>query len=203
MRRGRLETAVVALVVTTAPVAGAAPVDATFGLAVSIAQRGGKPVRDEAWVRAQIDEANALFGPLGVRFRRTFAGTLPESRAELHSPGDRDALRSELRSDGAIPVFVVDVLEDVDEKGRLRMGVCWRKRYLILAAHAKPTVLAHELGHFFGNGHSKVPDNLMSYDRRGGTVFLDARQSVTITATAERLLGAELLKDFGPAPPTP
>ena len=37
-----------------------------------------------------------------------------------------------------------------------------------------PTTLAHELGHFLGNGHAYVKNNLMSYERDGGEVFLDA-----------------------------
>jgi hypothetical protein len=173
--------------------------DATFGLAVSVVHRDGKPIRDEAWVRAQIDQANGLFSPMGIRFRWTLEGALPEKFAELHSPGDRDALAAAIEEPHTIPLFIVDVLEDVDEKGRLRMGVCWKKRYLIMASHARPTVLAHELGHFFGNGHSKVDDNLMSYSRTGGTVFLDARQSAIIGASSDRFLTSGLLKDVGPA----
>jgi hypothetical protein len=37
-------------------------------------------------------------------------------------------------------------------------------------------VLAHELGHFFGNAHSTVVDNVMSYDRRTGSTFFDEAQ---------------------------
>ncbi len=48
---------------------------------------------------------------------------------------------------------------------------------MILAAYAGKTVLAHELGHFFGNRtHPKTPGNIMSYDRGQMPPFFDAGQ---------------------------
>lgn len=171
----------------------------TFGLAVAVVARPGTvPVVEPAWVTAQVAEANALFGPLGVSFRVTSYEALPENHAEIRTPNDRDRLARRVHARESIPVFVVDVLEDVDEKGRLRMGVCWRKSYLILAHHAKETVLAHELGHYFGNGHSRVTDNLMSYSRAGGPVFLDAKQTTTIQAEAARFVRTGTLKALLP-----
>jgi hypothetical protein len=70
------------------------------------------------------------------------------------------------------------------------MGVHWRKgttpshRYVIVTADALPTTLAHELGHAFGLGHSKVTNNLMSYDRDGDGIFLHPHQGTTIRAFA-------------------
>ena len=82
------------------------------------------------------------------------------------------------------------------------MGVCWTgrggKRFLVVAQTAKPTVLAHELGHFFGNPHSTVTDNLMSYTRTGATAFLDERQLGTIRSFAARFLATGRLVDVGP-----
>jgi hypothetical protein len=49
-----------------------------------------------------------------------------------------------------------------------------------------PTVLAHEMGHYFGNGHSGTLDNLMSYERTGGPVFLDPAQGRVIQASARQ-----------------
>jgi hypothetical protein len=51
-------------------------------------------------------------------------------------------------------------------------------------ASAPATVLAHELGHYFGNPHSPVVDNVMSYERSGAAVFFDADQGKRIAAKA-------------------
>jgi len=51
--------------------------------------------------------------------------------------------------------------------------------------------MAHELGHFFGLPHTAVKNNLMSYDRDGGAVFLDAKQTSTIQAFARLYLRAK------------
>ena len=42
----------------------------------------------------------------------------------------------------------------------------------------------HELGHYFGNPHSPVADNVMSYERTGAPVFFDAAQGKRIAARA-------------------
>ena len=173
--------------------------DATFGLAIAIAQRDGKPIRDDAWIRTQIEDANRLFSPAAVSFRWTVETPLASKHAEMHSRGDRDALASVITDRATIPIFIVESLEDVDEPGRPRMGVCWKKRYLIVAAYARPTVLAHELGHFFGNAHSPVTDNLMSYSRTGGVVFLDELQLASIRASSKRFLASGFLKDMPPS----
>ena len=120
----------------------------------------------------------------------------------MHGRGDRDAL-APLVERNVIDVFVVAALEDVDEPGRYRKGVAWTskpdgKRFLIVSKIAPRTVLAHELGHFFGNGHSDVPDNLMSYSRTGGRVFLDETQIDRIHLFSRRFLAAGRLADVGP-----
>lgn len=178
-------------------------IDVVFGLAIAIAEDGaGKRVVDDAWVDAQTEEANRLFSPLGIRFRWTIDKPLPEPHGEMHSRADRDAL-SRRTERGVINVFLVRALEDVDEPGRMRMGVCWtsrtdKQRYIVVSRSARPSVLAHELGHLFGNGHSTVTNNLMSYSRDGDTVFLDDAQKRTAVAFAGRFLGTGQLVDVGP-----
>ncbi|WP_394828536.1 hypothetical protein [Pendulispora albinea] len=172
--------------------------DVTFGLAIAVASRDGKPVRDDSWIRAQIEEANRLFAPAQVGFRWTIETRLAAEHTEMHTRKDRDALANAIVDRTTIPIFIVESLEDVDEPGRPRRGVCWKKRYLIVAAYAPPTVLAHELGHFFGNAHSPVTDNLMSYSRSGGDVFLDELQIAAIRASSKRFLASGFLKDMGP-----
>jgi hypothetical protein len=166
-------------------------------ISVAIADSGDadepKPVRDTAWVDAQIAAAERLFGPHGVHFKRGEVRALPSAFAKLESREDRDRLASHLEG-GRINVFVVASLRDVDDPERLRMGVHWRKlsnlkkRYIIVAASAMPTTLAHELGHYFGNGHSSVPNNVMSYVRTGEDVFFDAVQIRKIQSTARAVV---------------
>jgi hypothetical protein len=192
---------------TGAPIAiaRAAPspaTDVTFPISIAVAVEDGAPARDDAWITAQIDDANDLYGPLGIRFRWTLRREMSAAHAQMHTRADRDAL-APLVEKNVIDVFVVAALEDVDEPGRYRKGVAWTskpsgKRFIILSAAAPRTVLAHELGHFFGNGHTDVPDNLMSYTRTGGRVFLDATQIDRVHAFAERFLASGRLPDVGP-----
>lgn len=191
--------AVAAVALATSP---ARAEERTFGLAVHVAEPGGAPVRDDAWIDAQIAAAEALFGALapgvGVHFRWTERRRGPVAQEALETRADRDALGDAIADAPGEPrlihVFVVASLRDVDEPpgvNRPRMGVCWthtvtRRRYIALSAIAKPSVLAHELGHFFGNAHTTEQDNLMSYSRGGGIVFLSDAQKERIAAYAER-----------------
>ena len=196
-------TASAAPVTGAAPVAGAAPVtDFTFPISIAVAVEDGAPAASDAWISTQIDDANDLYGPLGIRFRWTLRREISADHAQMHSRGDRDAL-APLVEKNVIDVFVVAALEDVDEPGRYRKGVAWTskpdgKRFLILSKIAPRTVLAHELGHFFGNGHSDVADNLMSYSRTGGRVSLDEAQIDRIHLFSWRFIASGRLHDIGP-----
>jgi hypothetical protein len=164
-----------------------------FGLAVTVAEVDKKPVQTEEWIAAQVAAAEGLFGPIGVHVRWALAKPMEARFAVMDSRADRDALDSELEG-RLINVLVVGRLRDVDDPSRDRMGVCWQnrrdphKRYIVLSATARPTVLAHELGHFFGNPHSTVVDNVMSYSRSDGDVFFDDAQKSIIRAYAARYL---------------
>ena len=74
------------------------------------------------------------------------------------------------------------------------MGVHWRTRgshrvhFVIVAADAWPTTLAHELGHFFGNPHTRSSGNLMSYEGRSESSAFDAAQGRRIAAHLRRFL---------------
>ena len=186
--------------------AEAAPpaLDVTFPISIAVALDNGMPARDDAWIAAQIDEATTFYAPFGVHFRWTLRREIPSAHAEMHTRADRDAL-APLVEKNVIDVFVVAALEDVDEPGRYRKGVAWTSRapapparFIILSAVAPPKVLAHELGHFFGNGHTDVPDNLMSYTRTGAPVFFDDAQIERTRSFAERFLATGRLRDLGP-----
>lgn len=185
----------------------AAPRDARaetiFGLSFAIVEGDdASRIVDDAWIQGQIDEANRLFGPLGTRFRAVREKPLAARHATLRTREDRDAL-TPLTELGMIDVFLVSELEDVDEPGRRRMGVCWTgkggKRFIVVSRRARPLVLAHELGHFFGNRqHSDVVNNVMSYTHDGGEAFFDERQMATIKRFSERFLRSGRLFDVGP-----
>lgn len=176
-------------------------------VAIAVAQRSVEldgerklvPVVAPGFVTAQLYEANEVFGEHGLRFvEHVGRRTLPETAARLETRADRDALADAMQP-GVANVYFVESLRDVDTPSLMRMGVCWRKlsnlakRYVIVASSAMPTTLAHELGHFLGNGHAYVKNNLMSYERDGGRVFLDAAQARRSRTTAARLLSTKEL----------
>ena len=149
----------------------------TLALSIAIAEEGGKPVRDDAWIDAQIAEAERIFAPAAVHFRKAAQRPLDARFAHLETRKDRDALDG-VRQKGVVNVFVVASLRDVDDPRLYRMGVHWRNgatpshRYVIVTSEALSTTLAHELGHYNGLAHSAVVDNLMSYNRSGERVSL-------------------------------
>jgi hypothetical protein len=173
----------------------------TLPVAVAAVTIDGGRVVDDAWVEAQWAAVDRLYGEFGIRFDRRWVEPLPETSARLETKEDRDALGAHVL-EGTINVFFVKSLLDIDEIGRIRMGVVWRapqkKKFVAVASNAKRTVLAHELGHYLGNGHSKVMDNVMSYDRTGGPVFFDAAQKKTMRTTALMLLQGGMLKPVQP-----
>jgi hypothetical protein len=166
-----------------------------FSIAARTVEKEGKrtsvPVVTRAWVLAQLEQANSIFGEHAIGFREAKdATTLDEKMAALENRADRDALAAELQA-GVVNVFFVESLRDVDDPKLHRMGVMWRnlsnlkKKYVIVAASARETTLAHEIGHYLGNDHSYVKNNLMSYERDGGKVTLNADQAARARRTAE------------------
>lgn len=144
---------------------------------------------------AHVARANAVFARANVGFRIDTVVPLPPRHAELVTRDDRDALGTLVQA-RTIDVFVVSTLMDVDEPGRRRGGVHWRDRgrrgvrYVIIVAEAHDWTLAHELGHYFGNGHSPVPGNLMSYDWTLGDPVFDGAQHRRIHRSATTLARA-------------
>lgn len=152
----------------------------------------GQPVVDDAWLVAQLDHANRVFAPAGVRFERGSIRSLDRAHADLATRADRDALGSRLMPE-VINAFIVARLADVDDVGRDRRGVHWRPaglpgaHFVIVSAIAGRSVLAHELGHFFGNReHPEVPGNVMSYLPGEGEPSFDPMQLRRIRRFARR-----------------
>ncbi len=144
----------------------------------------GLPVVDDAWLDEGVAEANRLYAVVPLRFRRVEAPPLATRFARLRTRADRDAVIGTLVH-GVVSIRVTGELLDVDEPG-VRRGVHWHDRrdpdrhVVILSKIAAPSVLSHELGHYFGNSHSFVDDNLMSYLRTGAPLFFDDAQLAII-----------------------
>lgn len=193
----------VAAALTTALATTAARADETFGVSFAIAEEEKKPVQPDAWLEAQLASAEKLFAPIGVHLRWTVKKPLAPEHARLETRRDRDALEA-LLEPGVVNVFVVASLRDVDDPVLYRMGVCWRrgnegKPYLVISAAARPTVLAHELGHFFGNPHSATPNNVMSYVRTDADPFFDDGQTRTIRTWAKKHVADRWILPLGAA----
>ncbi|MFK7989326.1 MAG: hypothetical protein AB8I08_25130 [Sandaracinaceae bacterium] len=168
----------------------------TLPVHVTVATHEDAPAVSEAWIRRQLRNANRLFNQHGVRFQLTDVAAMPERHARLENRRDRHALGAMLE-DGRIDWFIVHSLRDVDEPERFRQGVHWRPRgegyaprahLVITSSIAGEHVLAHELGHYFGNGHSDVPGNIMSYERGEGPPFFDETQVQRVRFSLRRFL---------------
>lgn len=172
----------------------AQPSARVFPLRVQVARAedgGAAPVVDDAWLSEQIAQANTIFGPHGVGFVVDARHPLPDAHARMETRADRHALGARL-DPTRLDVFVVRSLRDVDEPSVMRRGVHWRPagrpgaHFVIVSAISGPTVLAHELGHYFGNPHSETPGNVMSYERADVPPFFDAGQARRIARFARR-----------------
>ena len=160
-------------------------------ISFAVATVDGQPARDAAWIHEQVEQMEALFGPLGVHPEQAAIRAIGAKYAHMESRADRDALVA--GSGRASPTCSSSGRSATSTTRRAFVAACTggieltpTARYVILAAEAMPAVLAHEMGHYFGNGHSATVDNLMSYNRTGGPVFLDAAQGRVIQAAARQ-----------------
>jgi hypothetical protein len=163
---------------------------------VAVALEGERPVVTRAWLDSQVEMANRIFDDAGLSFVLADVRTMPAEHARLEDRAARHALGM-LMHDSVINWFAVGSLRDVDDPSRMRMGVHWRPatrpggHVVIVAAHAEEDVLAHELGHYFGNReHPDVPGNIMSYrDTPPGVLpFFDGIQKRRIRRFAQRFV---------------
>jgi hypothetical protein len=164
-------------------------------LLLNVAEIEGEAVVDQAWLDERVKWSDEVFGKHGVTFEVVRRRSLAEKHAKLETRSDRHALGA-LVEDKVVNCFIVKSLRDVDDPGvRYRQGVHWRpqgypeKHFVVVSSIAGMTVLAHELGHFFGNRrHSKTPGNLMSYTRGDGDPFFDAAQIKILHRHVRRFL---------------
>jgi hypothetical protein len=165
------------------------PIVPQMRLSIAVSTADGAPVQDAAWIDERIAEAQRIYNPLGLYFRKAEVRPLDARYAAIETRADRDALSNELHR-GFMNVFIVSSLRDVDDAEFHIMGVHWapkgdlQRQYVIVAASARKTTLAHEIGHYLGLVHTSTPDNLMSYTRTGADVFLNAEQKQKVTTRA-------------------
>lgn len=185
----------IAVLLSAAVIAPAQSVT-TMPIALTVAEENGAAVVGEGWIRERLAQADAIFAPAHVAFLVRERHTMGEPHLAMETRSDRHAL-AELLVARSINVFVVRSLRDVDDPSLMRQGVHWRSprvpgsHYVIVSSVAGETTLAHELGHFFGNPHSPVVNNIMSYERDGTVLpFFDERQLRRIRARARRFLSS-------------
>jgi hypothetical protein len=168
-------------------------------ITLHVAESGGAPVVDEAFIADRIARANEIFALHGVQFAVKERKSLPEKLAAMETRADRDALGAYFER-GTVHVFFVASLRDVDEADRMRRGVHWHStthagaHFVIVSSIAGVDVLAHELGHYLGNpSHSEVPGNLMSYEHTEVLPFLDEDQAARLRKKLKNYLATREL----------
>lgn len=161
----------------------------------------GAAVPAEA-IQEQIEVANHIFEPTGVRFELIGVREISLAHSYLESRLDRNRLLRYLHP-RVINVFTVDSMRDVDDPQQWRRGVHWHhpadtsQHFVVVTSIGPRTTLAHELGHFFGNHqHSLVGGNIMSYTHGAHPCF-DAMQIDRIMLHATRFLRSRQLRPVG------
>jgi hypothetical protein len=121
-----------------------------------------------SWLDLQLSEANRLFAPAGLGFTVDALVPLGDEHGHIRTREDRDRLGHDRFQTGAVDVYIVAYLGDVDVAGQEIRGVHWRsrsdrsRRWVVVSTISPPKVLAHELGHFFGLPHSAYPESIMN-----------------------------------------
>jgi hypothetical protein len=122
------------------------------------------PARPPEWVEAHVEAVRTLLAPHGIAVTARSEPFTP-ARCEALSRQDRDGFAGHVEADGQVTVLVLPRVRDLDVPSYDLQGVHWRaggRRWLFLTARARPPVLAHEIGHFFGLPHDPRGGNLMT-----------------------------------------
>ena len=172
-----------------------------FALTIHIAT--STPKDSDERVAAFIATANSKFAAAGIAFYEKERTVLPASFAILETQGERHRLKRYFKRN-TINIFLLDEIRDPTPSESTKKAAAWQgfqpsgllagahieylsetpKTYIIMSRHGSGLILTHELGHFFGSGHSPDPSNIMSYsaDRQG----FNEKQIATFTSNAQR-----------------
>lgn len=181
-----------------------------FGIHLHVGLTPAGPVRDVAWVTAQVEQARRHFALIDTSFEVVAVDAVPASEIEVDTREQRDALGHDRFTRGVVHVFVVDRLADVDIIGDEIRGVHWRERgdrthrWVILSKIAGSLVLPHELGHFFGLPHSTHDISLMNKTVRLTPLVSELTfappEVVKMRKHRDRMLASKMLLPRQPAP---
>lgn len=158
-----------------------------------------------------IDTANAHFAAAGVSFVESTRDTLPASFAILETQGERHRLKKYFVPN-TINLFLLDEIDDPTPSDSTKRAAAWHElplsgllagahieypgrtpgTYIILSRNTEKLTLTHELGHFFGAGHSKDPENIMGYGREKKR--FDAKQIQAFQDAARRFRRRHILR---------
>ena len=166
-----------------------------YALQLHIGVQQDAHVATPEFIAAQIAMANQHFAAADIAFQ--VKGVVEHDKPSVLTRADRNKVARKRKGAGAIDVFLVAELGDIDNAGAFINGVAWRvpkgtQKIIILSATAWERTLAHELGHVFGLPHSEYPISIMNKTPRDEPPqdqrrFAD-EEFVTIRAQRKRLV---------------
>lgn len=156
------------------------------------------------WLSDQLAAANDRLAVVGAAVQVTSVVELSGVQADVATVTQRTLLGKHGKQ---LPLrwFVVDRLVDDTDPSRVRKGVTWRSGtqfWVIEADSAWRWVLAHELGHVLGLGHSTEAASIMNKTPRAWPppwkLGYTAREQPIVRKTLARLLKAGTLQVVEP-----